>query len=107
MDTVVITSPDAQASVLAPTLADGIAAMQVYWLLIQAARTDVLSAEGQANLSATEALQAAASALSAASAAASVSAGLIIPAITVGTSTIQTRARIMRALNNAGKLQIV
>jgi hypothetical protein len=106
-DTVVITSPDAVTGVLSPTLTDAIAAAQAYWLLVQAAQGVVLTAEAQANLSANEALQAAASALSAAAAAASNAAALITPAIAVGTPTIQTRARIKRALNNAGQLQAV
>jgi hypothetical protein len=104
-DTVVITAPDPAAAVLAPTVADAIAASQMYWLLVQNAEAAILAAEAQTNISATEALTAAASALSAAAVAGSQAAAQIIPAITVGTATIQTRARIQRALNNAGLLQ--
>lgn len=106
-DTVVVTSPDVNNAVLAPTQADAIAAVQFYWLLIQQAEANILAAETQANLSATEALNAAASALTAAAAAASSAAHLIIPSLNAGTATIQTRARIKRALNNLGLLQTV
>jgi hypothetical protein len=106
-DTVVITSPDETLGVLAPTLTDAIAAAEKYWLLVQAAQIAVMAAEAQANISATEALNASASAIQAAAEAASRAASIILPAITVGTPTVQTRARIQRALSNAGQLPAV
>jgi hypothetical protein len=111
IDTVLIVDPDEDTGVLVPTLTDAIAAAQMYWLLVQAARDATIAAEQQANISAAEALQAAAAAIAAAAAAQSggpgPGPGTPGPPVNVGTATLQTRVKIQRALNNMGLLQTV
>ncbi len=74
-DTVVVTAPDAAIAVLQPTLADAIAAAQLYAAQVAAAQAAVLAAEASVNTSEAVALSAAASAQAAAAAAQAASAG--------------------------------
>jgi hypothetical protein len=94
-------------AVLSPTLADAIAAVQYYWLLIQTAKLTIDSETRQANTAAAQALQAEAAVLSLAASISAQASSLSLTLIANGSTTVQTSSRIRRALQNLGLLQMV
>jgi hypothetical protein len=107
MDTVVISQPDDTSGVIGPTLQDGIAAIQYYWLLIEQAQKDIAADVVSVNNSTTECLQASQAALTAATQAAATAAAAVLPAINRGSPTMASRSRLRRALSAGKHLQAV